>query len=383
LVTKLAIVCVVIAGSLLNGAPAGKRREGVRPPSGQSAARHSPTAREARAASAGAVTSKRVREAAATPCNRYAAPWGSKRGNGSLARPFRGPYRLVRALQAGETGCLRNGTYQERETIVRRRGVTLRTAPGERATWRGRVVLQGRADRLLGLSLDGSYGPRCPQRGCGTLPSPTINATGVVIAYDDITSPGSGICVHPRAWHRQRPDHFLIFGNRVHDCGRMPHTEHDHGIYVADGSGGEISDNVVFGNADRGIQLYPNAHGTVVAHNTVDGNGSGVVFSERSSGNQVRDNVFTNSVVRWNAETYNLSGSGNRFLGNCVRAANRDPQYNENGGVALPRQVIQHGNRRTHDSVYVARRAADYRVLPTSACAGKGAPDWVAAPVRP
>jgi parallel beta-helix repeat protein len=387
---KLAIVGAVIVGSLLTGAPAGRRKEGARPPNARAPERHAATARGAprtapgpRLSQAAVSSSKRASEAVSTPCTRYAAPWGSKRGNGTAVRPFRGPYGLVRSLRAGETGCLRFGTYQQRETIVRRQGITLRSAPGERATWRGRVVLQGRADRLLGLTLDGSYGPRCPERGCGTLPSPTINAAQVVIAYDDITSPNSGICVHPRSWRRQRPDRFLILGNRVHDCGRMPHTEHDHGIYVANGTHGEIRDNVVFSNADRGVQLYPDARGTLVIHNTVDGNGSGVVFSERSSGNQVRDNVFTNSVVRWNAETFNLSGSGNRFSGNCVRAGNRDPQYNENGGVALPRNVVQHGNRRTHDSVYVARRAADFRVLPTSACAGKGAPDSTAAPLRP
>jgi parallel beta-helix repeat protein len=285
-------------------------------------------------------------------------------------------------LRSGQTGCLATGTYRETETIVTSARITLQSAPGERATWRGRIVLRGRADRLLGLNLDGSYGPRCPGRDCGTLPSPTIHAADVVIAGNDITSPDSGICVHPRSWGSQRPDNFHIVGNRVHDCGRLPHTEHDHGIYVADGYNGEIRDNVVYANADRGIQLYPDAHFTLVVHNTVDGNGSGLVFSERSSGNQVRDNVFTNSVVRWNAETFRLSGEGNRFTGNCVRAANPDPQYDENGGVALPGSVAQSANRRARDAVYVARAAGDFRIRGASACAGRGAPDSVAAPSR-
>jgi parallel beta-helix repeat protein len=153
---------------------------------------------------------------------------------------------------------------------------------------------------------------------------------------------------------------------------------------VADGYNGLIRDNVVFDNADRGIQLYPDARFTTVVHNTVDGNGSGIVFSERSAGNRVRDNVFTNSVVRWNAETFNLSGWGNRFSGNCVHPGNRDPQYNANGGVELPRRVSQSGNRVARDPVYGARAAGDFRILPGSACAGKGAPDSVAmAPAGP
>ncbi|MEA2352843.1 MAG: hypothetical protein QOG41_2444 [Thermoleophilaceae bacterium] len=313
-------------------------------------------------------------------CDRVAAPWGSKHGSGSWSNPVRGPYRLVKLLRTGETGCLRNGIYHEPETRVKREHVTLQSAPNERAIWRGRLVLRGRGDRLIGLTLDGSYGPRCSRSNCGTLPSPTIHAADAVVAGNDISNPNSGICVHPRTWGHQRPDNFHILGNRIHDCGRMPPTEHDHGIYVAAGYNGEIRDNVVYDNADRGIQLYPEAKYTVVEHNTVDGNGSGIIFSEWSAANRVQNNVFSNSVVRWNAETFRLHGRGNRFAGNCVRPGNSDPDYNEHGGIALPSSVAQHGNRVAHDSVYGARAAGDLRVLPTSACAGKGAPDSVAAP---
>jgi parallel beta-helix repeat protein len=366
LVAKVVVVGAVVAGSLFTGAPTGERRDGTSPAPKRAA---KPTTR----------ATPRVSKAAAVRCNRVAAPWGSKHGNGTNAHPVRGVFRLVKLLHAGQTGCLRGGVYRETELIVKRPRVTLRGAPGERAVWRGRIVLQGRRDRLIGLHLDGSWGPRCGWQNCGTLPSPTINAPDVVVALNDITSPDSGICVHPRAWGRLRPDRFHIIANRIHNCGRLPHTEHDHGIYVADGTAGEIRDNVIYDNADRGIQLYPNARGTIVTNNTVDGNGTGVVFSERSSWNRVRDNVFTNSVVRWNAETFNLSGPGNHFTGNCLHPGNRDHQYDEHGGVALPRIVKRHGNRRARDAVYAARMAGDYRIMPRSACAGKGAPAWVAA----
>jgi parallel beta-helix repeat protein len=320
----------------------------------------------------------RLSPLAAARCDRVAAPWGSKHGDGSPSRPVRGPAGLVRLLVPGQTGCLRAGTYTQPELIVKRERITLRSAPGERATWRGRIVLRGRGERLLELNLDGSYGPSCGGSRCGTLPSPTIHGADVVVAFNDIASPNSGICVHPRAWHDQRPDKFRIVGNRIHNCGRMPPTEHDHGIYVADGTGGEIRGNVVFDNADRGIQLFPDARFTTVVHNTVDGNGSGIVLSERSAGNTVRDNLFTNSLVRWNAETFRLTGRGNRFAANCVRPGNRDPEYNANGGVALPRRVSQSANRIARDPVYEGRDTGDFRVLPGSACAGKGAPDSVA-----
>jgi parallel beta-helix repeat protein len=319
-------------------------------------------------------------KASRSDCDRVASPSGSKHGSGSWSNPVRGPYRLVKLLRTGETGCLRGGTYHERESTVKRERVTLRSAPGERATWRGRIILRGRGDRLIDLDLDGSTGPRCGDGSCGTLPSPTINAADVVIARNDITSPDSGICVHPRSWGRQRPDNFKIARNRIHDCGRKPPTEHDHGIYVADGYNGVIRDNAIFDNADRGIQLYPDAKFTTVAHNTVDANGSGIIFSQRSAGNRVHDNVFTNAVVRWNAESYRLSGYGNKFERNCVRPGNPDRAYDENGGIALSWRVSNRANTIARDPVYGARGAGDLRVLPTSDCAGKGAPDAVARP---
>jgi parallel beta-helix repeat protein len=309
-----------------------------------------------------------------------AAPDGSKHGDGTWGDPVRGPHKLVQLLKDGQTGCLRGGQYHERETTVKREHVTLRSAPGERATWHGRIVLRGRGDRLLDLDLDGSTGPPCAGGTCGALPSPTINAADVVIARSDITSPGAGICVHPRSWGSQRPDDFRIVENRIHDCGERPPTGHDHGIYVADGYDGVIWGNAIFDNADRGIQLYPDAKYTEVAHNTVDGNGSGIMFSQRSAGNRVHDNVLTNSVVRWNAETYRLTGNGNRFEDNCVRAGNSNPKYDANGGIALSWRVAQSDNVTARDPVYGARAGGDLRTLPTSACAGKGAPSYVARP---
>jgi parallel beta-helix repeat protein len=285
-------------------------------------------------------------------CDRMAAPWGSDRASGAPRAPFRTPGRLVAALEAGETGCLRGGSYTETEVIVHRRKVSLRSAPGERALWRGRIVLDGRRQKLVDLSLDGSYA----RRG---LPSPTINAPGVVISDSDITN-SKGICVTARTWRGERPDDFVIQRNRIHDCGRHPPTNNDHGIYVVDSVGGLIRDNVIFRNADRGVQLYPAARRVRVLRNTIDGNGSGVIFSNSSSENTVRDNLISNSVVRWNAESYQLRGRGNRFESNCLRPGHSDPGYNEDGGVKLPALVAQSGNVVITGEPYRARAEGDY-----------------------
>ena len=297
-------------------------------------------------------------------CDRMAAPWGSDRAAGRARSPYRSPRRLASALRPGETGCLRGGTYTQREVIVRTRKVTLRSAPGERALWRGRVVLAGRRQKLVDLVLDGSYGPR-------DLPSPTVNGPEVVISDSDITNP-KGICVSVRSWDGLRPDGFAIQRNRIHDCGKRPPANHDHGIYVVDAVGGVIRDNVIFRNADRGVQLFPDAHRISVVRNTIDGNGSGVILSNSSSRNVVRENLISNSVVRWNAESHNLRGRGNRFESNCVRPGHRDPDYHENGGVMLPPIVAQGGNVVASGELYRASAEGDYTPV-EAGCGERGA----------
>ena len=71
----------------------------------------------------------------------------------------------------------------------------------------------------------------------------------------------------------------MIERNRIHNCGQLPPTNHHHGIYVEASDGARITDNWIYDNADRGIQLFPDAQGTYVARNVIDGNGQGVIFS--------------------------------------------------------------------------------------------------------
>ena len=297
-------------------------------------------------------------------CKRMAAPWGDDRASGEPRKPFRTPGRLVSSLGPGQTGCLRGGTYTQREVLVRKRKVTLRSAPGERAVWRGRIILAGRRDKLVDLTLDGSAGPK-------GVPSVTVNAPEVVISDNDITN-RQNICIAVRRWRGERPDGFLVQRNRIHDCGRRPATNKDHGVYVVDAVGGLIRENVIFRNADRGVQLYPDAQRITVVRNTIDGNGSGVIFSNNSSRNVVRDNLISNSVVRWNAEAHQLVGRGNRFESNCVRPGHPDPAYHENGGVMLPSSVAQEGNVAASGEMYRARANGDYTPV-ESGCGQRGA----------
>ena len=80
------------------------------------------------------------------------------------------------------------------------------------------------------------------------------------------------------------------------------------------------------------MQLFPDAQFTYVARNVIDGNGQGVIFSRESSGNEIEHNVISNSVLRWNIEQYELTGSLNVARRNCVWSTRTD-QYGRDGGV--------------------------------------------------
>ena len=279
--------------------------------------------------------------------------------------------RAVRARKRVRVLCLRGGVYRTGEVWLRRRGMTITSVPGERAIWRGRIIVRAPGVTLERLTLDGTA------RGRGSRPSPTINGDNFTLRDSDVTN-RNGICVHPVTYRRLTPTNFKIERNRVHDCGRRPPTNHDHGIYVASGRG-VIRRNVVFDNADRGIQLYPRARRVRVYENTIDGNGEGVLIGDGAARNLVTDNLITNSRARWNVETYNLHGRGNAVLSNCVQASTET--YSHRGGIApgIERELRLQSNVAAAVR-YANRGGGDLRVVAKSAaCDGKGAPDDVAA----
>ena len=124
----------------------------------------------------------------------------------------------------------------------------------------------------------------------------------------------------------------------------LPANNHDHGIYVEASDGAQIVDNWIYDNADRGVQLFPDAQDTYVARNVIDRNGQGVIFSRESSGNVVEHNVISNSRLRWNLEDWELTGTPNVARRNCVwttRADGYAPQRRD------PAHARLHGGRRT------------------------------------
>ncbi|MEA2352968.1 MAG: hypothetical protein QOJ14_1382 [Thermoleophilaceae bacterium] len=307
-------------------------------------------------------------------CDRVVAPGGSDSAAGTADAPFGSVQKLVMSLDPGQTGCLRAGNY--REDVYMPRGGTsddarlvVRSFPGERATISGRLTVTGDADYVTieQLNLDGHDGAPCAS-DCAVLPSPTVNGDHVIFQDNDVTNRHAGICFNLGHPGYGRPQGAIIQRNRIHDCGRMnPESNHDHGIYLAYTDDAKILNNVIFDNADRGIQLYPDAQHTLIKGNVIDGNGEGLIFSgagdSASNNNIVENNVITNSRTRHDVESYypDIVGSGNTVRNNCVFGGKQGPIASEWGFNVETNLKV--------DPQYVDRAGKDFTLAPGSPCA--------------
>ena len=263
--------------------------------------------------------------AAATSCTYVAAPSGSDSNPGTLAAPFQTVQKLISTLQAGQTGCLRAGTYDEDVTFrtggTETAPITLTSYPGETATIVGRMYVAAGADytTITGLDLDGTNSQ--------LLPSPTIGANHVTFSYDDVTNNHhTGVCFGIGAGSYGWATGTLVTHSRIHDCGQLPATNYQHGFYIGSASDTTIEWNLIYGNADRGIQLYPDGESTTIDHNVIDDNGEGILIAgddgAASSYNNIYDNVVSDSNQRDDVQSWwpagNPVGVDNSVHDNCV-----------------------------------------------------------------
>lgn len=300
-------------------------------------------------------------------CDVVAAPDGDDSRTGSAGDPVRSVRQVMNLLASGGVGCLRAGRWRE-DVKVTRDAITLRSFPGERATIAGRLWITRKAvgARITDLALDG--------RSPSGLPSPTVNGSRATFARNDVTNHRTGICFVLGSPEYGRPRGTTLSRNRIHGCGRLPSRNQDHGVYVARADDTRIVDNVIFDNADRGVQLYPNAARTTVSGNIIHGNGVGLIFSgaggETSSRTTVTGNVVAASRIRADVESYYPPGTprgrANVVRGNCIFGGRRGAIDGAAGGFSAFDNVES-------DPRLVAPSRGDFRLRPGSPCAAVAA----------
>ena len=339
---------------------------------------------------------------AADDCNKYASPTGADTNAGTFNAPFKTAEKLANSLSAGQTGCIKAGTYYESDRTVNisRGGTssarnTLMRAPGETEPARinARINVESTADYLTlkDLRMDGSYSPDCSSgASCSRLPSPTINGAYVHLINNDISSrrPGAestkaGICIN--AGTTDKIYGLVIESNKIHHCGRIPSSNHDHGIYLSNTRDTTIKNNLMYENADRAVQMYPDADRTLIEGNVMAYNGDGIHFSGKgtktSIDNVARNNVVTHSKLDYNIDSYagqldpGVSFPGpdspyrNEAYNNCVYGGASSPStggVEETSSTAID-YFYTSGNV-IADPLYANPSAFDYRVGASSEC---------------
>jgi hypothetical protein len=303
--------------------------------------------------------------AADSGCTLYAARGGSDANTGAEASPKLTVQALVNSLKAGETGCLRGGTYAETSNGYVARivtaGITLRSYAGERALVKGIVTVNAGANGVTVADLD--------IEGDGSMNTVKIYAADVRVAGNDITNLGRGLsCMmlgsNSGAGQALR---VVVERNRFHDCGSTLNTNKDHAIYASNVKDGVIVDNLIVNPTAYAIQLYPNAQNTRFAHNVIDGGSSirgGLLFggdtSYTSSNNLIEANVVTNTATYGVTTSWGGTvGTGNVARNNCffntASGVYGGSGYSSSGGV-------------TGDPLFADRANRDYRMSPLSPC---------------
>lgn len=251
-------------------------------------------------------------------CTVFASPSGDDAASGTEARPLRSAQALVDALRDGDTGCLLAGRYaQEEDVVLERPGVTLRSAPGHRATiaLETLYVRESASDVTLSdLNLVGGDEDVTLR----------IIGDGATLARNDISNGNEGLSCVLLGSQEVAAEGATLLGNVVHHCGQ-PGSTLDHGVYAQNFRPRErgrpglvIAHNAFYGNAAYAVQLYPDGVGAVVRDNVVDGRGAtrgGIVID----GDVARDHLLERNVLTGTRTTAveQRTGSGHVARDNC------------------------------------------------------------------
>ena len=303
---------------------------------------------------------------------------------------------VVNNAIAGSVVCLHSGIYSTADDEFRfTRAVTLKSYPDELAEIRASIrVSEGAVGFVLGdegaewpegdgLRIDLSYGAQkvfSPQKcpfGCDTYNTVPIHwdADGGGIYANNISNrhpSGDTAMAGMGVLMAGGPDGVrgsVIDGNYFHHCGQLPRNNHEHCMYLSGLKNGQVTDNLVYDSADRGIQNYPTPGGNLESGNlVVESHNTGMSLNTSGSTMVMEHNVVAfNDDQDFNVGNQN-TGSGSLFRDNCTYMADGSSGVTGGPGVTVANNVAA-------DPMLVADWEAGTAKVTNPTCAAKLPPD--------
>ena len=327
---------------------------------------------------------------ASSTCNLYAATSGSDGNPGTMSAPFATVQKLAGTLVAGQTGCVRAGSYGSAATtfsFTNSRGtasapVTITSYPGERANLHGYLDFEASNVTFSRFDIDGDNTAFSQQRsedsGCPAYTQPvsqglSIEGSNVIFQDNDLSQsvPARRAVAIGVGWWGT-PAGVIIRHNRIHDVGGC--KAFDHLIYVSHGSGTQVYDNWMWNDPHGwGVQIYPGATSTHVFANVIDTAGAGFVIGGGTSvsNNLIEHNVVMNSsgLPSNNVPAAVLTSCCGIGTGNVLQ---NNISWNNSGGIDAADAGISNVGNTTQNPMFVNPAAHDYTLQTGSPAASFG-----------
>jgi hypothetical protein len=345
--------------------------------------------------------------ATAGSCAKWASNTGSDlTGTGSQTAPYWTLKKLVASLSPGQTGCLAAGqTYYATEgkgnipatqaQVTAPAPVTITSGPGTpRAKISGAIDVQPAAHDIVltGIDFVGSLqqnGSPFQTKGTYLL----LRGDRISLINNDIAD-SRNICVQGGKSSGTDPnvndlaEDLKIMGNRIHECGMEPSivwTDADsgvHGIYLQNTLRAKVTENLIYRNRWRGLQLWPRNDSATIAYNVFDENATHVNIGSsleppyttkyKAERTTVRDNIFTGRVTTFfpsknESQVFGNFPPGSPSYGNIVTGNCFSP-----GDTATAGYGFTATSNTTAQALFVNRAARDYRLQASSPCRGDG-----------
>jgi hypothetical protein len=237
----------------------------------------------------------------------YVAPNGTSSGSGTSAAPWDLASVLsgAKRVQPGDTVWLRGGTYTgtftSQLTGTSAAPIILRQYPGERATIRGTLTIQGAYTWYWGFEV---ANPSTSTFNVMGINSFAPGARFINLVLHDHSGNGIGV------WS-EGPDQ-EVYGSIIYYNGFNTPTNFGHGIYVQNQSGTKLlRDNIIFDQYGYNVHGYASDQG-YLRNITLDGN---ILFNSGMASGGTNVLVGGGTVAQGIAVTNNYTWNGPVWVG--------------------------------------------------------------------